>query len=80
MAYAHADWITIEDPAARETALRSHIAEVSLQITADVSSGGKSRSTGNLEAYRAGLMTELQKLVTINARTSGRTVTFARKR
>ncbi len=80
MAYTNADWITNTDPAARETALRAHIAEISAQITAEITSGGKSRSVATLQAELARLAGELEKLVSINARTSGRTITYSRKR
>lgn len=80
MAYAYADWIAETDLTARETALRNHMAEVEALIVPDLSSGGKSRSNATLEAKLARLQTQLDKLVAINARASGSSVTYARKR
>lgn len=77
MAYAYSDYITIDDTVAREAQLRLHIKEVSDEITADVTKGPQSRSTGNLMPYRSELRDELKELVTVNRQKSGSRANFA---
>lgn len=80
MAYTYAGWINEADDAARLTMLRQHIAEVSTLINADVSADSRSVNHATLLQYHAGLLVQLEKYETINARTSGNTVHYARKR
>ena len=79
MAYSYANWITIESLPARETALRAHIAEVEADITVDIGSAGKSRSSATIEQKLNRLYTQLERLASINARSAGSTITYARK-
>lgn len=79
MAYTNADWITVIDTAARETALRTHMSEIGSQITAEITSGGKARSVATLQTELTRLGIELDKLVGINARSTGSGITYTRK-
>ena len=67
-AWTYADWITYAESTAAEAAskltrLRLHMQEVSQAVTADVSAGSKSRSTGSLNEYLRDLRTEEKRLM-----------------
>lgn len=62
MAWTYNDWRSAgaAGSAARLTALRAHIAEVSQKIGAEVASDGKSRSTAELNTYLGRLEVNLK--------------------
>jgi hypothetical protein len=63
MAWTYADYETQTTDTDRLLRLRLHMAEVSDQITADITAGGgKSRSSASLTTYRAMLAERLQEL------------------
>jgi len=68
-AWSYADWITYAESTAAEvtaklTRLRLHMQEVSQAVTADVSAGSKSRSTGSLNEYLRDLRADEKRLMT----------------
>lgn len=63
--WTYNDWITLSTPALRESRLRLHIQEVSEQMTADVTKGNASRSTGGLGTYLSELYEQLDQLMTV---------------
>ena len=62
MAWTYSDYITLGPTSAGLTRLRLHIQEVTDAITADVSSDGKSMSSGNLVTLRDSLTKERERL------------------
>lgn len=62
MPYSHADWQTRTTDAERLAAARAHYAEVEADITANLSSGGHSRSVDVLNNKLERLAREIEKL------------------
>lgn len=74
MSYQYSDYITITDPAARETRLRLYIQEIEDREIADLSATGRSRSNSPLSAKLDRLYRELERLEDINGTVRGRMV------
>jgi hypothetical protein len=62
MAWTYHTWVTVTAVAARLTALRSHIAEVTAKVDLEISGDGKSKSSSALQNYLDTLLKKEKEL------------------
>lgn len=80
MAWTYSDYVTYDYGATRLSRFRSHIQEVSDKISAEMSAGGRSRSTNALQSYLNSLLAREEQEVSSNKAAAGTRTVFTRAR